>query len=132
MRDSKGRFIKGHKTNVGRIIPPAIRLKMSQAHPNGADSHLWKGGITNKNKLARQRANYRLWREAVIFRDGKCAVCGSHSNLEAHHIKPFSLFPELRYAIDNGTTLCHTCHKEDDRIQGLNQFSTKKWWSSRR
>ena len=30
--------------------------------------------------------------------------------LEADHIQPWVLFPEQRYQVDNGQTLCRPCH----------------------
>ena len=39
---------------------------------------------------------------------------GKTVTLNADHIKPFAYFPELRFAIDNGRTLCVDCHKKTD------------------
>lgn len=82
----------------------------------GEKSHFWKGGVTEKNKIIRVSLEYRLWREAVFKRDYftcvECKVRGG--KLNAHHVKPFAFFPELRFAIDNGVTLCFECHKKTD------------------
>lgn len=79
----------------------------------------WKGGITPINEAIRKSVEYKLWREAVYQRDNfTCRSCGEKEavsgKLNAHHIKPFSLYPELRFAIDNGETLCDECHKKTD------------------
>lgn len=83
----------------------------------GKNSHFWKGGVTPLNKIVRESVDYKLWRTAVFERDNyTCIWCGLKSGngrsveLQADHIKPFALFPELRFAIDNGRTLCRKCH----------------------
>lgn len=60
------------------------------------------------------------WSIAVKERDGhRCKFCGTNSEiLHAHHIKQRSRFPDLALDIDNGITLCKTCHaKEHKRIR---------------
>ena len=32
----------------------------------------------------------------------------------ADHVKPWALYPELRYDLDNGRTLCVPCHKKTE------------------
>src|SRR3990167_10759120 len=87
---------------------PEVRKKKSDSmkgkkHPwsLGEKSHFWKGGITPMNMKIRSSSDYRLWREAVFKRDTfTCKECGDDrgGNLNAHHIKPFAFFPELRLA----------------------------------
>ena len=88
------------------------RKKISDSK-RGIKSHFWRGGITEKNRMFRNSLDCRLWREAVFERDNwTCIWCGQRGGkLNADHIKPFSLFPELRLSIDNGRTLCLNCHK---------------------
>ncbi len=82
----------------------------------GEKSYLWKGGITPINKAIRNSLEYSLWRKSVFERDNwTCVWCGQRGGkLNADHIKPFALFPELRFAIDNGRTLCEICHRTTD------------------
>ena len=56
------------------------------------------------------------WSLEVRERDGfMCRKCGSREKLNAHHIKPFADFPELRFDINNGITLCEDCHKKEHK-----------------
>lgn len=53
------------------------------------------------------------WAEEVKIKAGWCCQeCGELEKdmLEAHHIKPKSLFPKLRHDISNGKCLCIYCH----------------------
>jgi hypothetical protein len=74
----------------------------------------WKGGISDYNIIERQSSRYKEWRNKIFKRDDyTCQECGQIGGiLNAHHIKPFSLYPELRYKMKNGTTLCEKCHKK--------------------
>lgn len=77
---------------------------------NGAN---WKGGLTLEKDRIRGTIEYRLWRDTVYLRDDfKCQKCGDNTggNLNAHHILNFSKFPDLRFNISNGITLCSKCH----------------------
>lgn len=91
----------------------------------GEKNPRWKGGITDIHQKIRTSPEYKLWRESVFRRDKyTCIWCGATNGngktvtLHADHIKSFSLFPELRFAIDNGRTLCFDCHKTTDTYGG--------------
>lgn len=38
-------------------------------------------------------------------------MCGSWDHKQAHHIRKWEDYPELRYEVSNGITLCRKCHK---------------------
>ncbi|MCK9369537.1 HNH endonuclease [Candidatus Dojkabacteria bacterium] len=107
------------KARTGKKLAPFSeehRRKIGEAQ-RGEKGNNWKGGITPINQNIRNSFEYKLWRRAVFERDKyTCVWCGDDSggNLEADHIKPFAYFPELRFAIDNGRTLCKRCHKTTD------------------
>lgn len=57
----------------------------------------------------------REWKEAVKKRDNyTCQNCGKENligyDCHAHHIQPWEQFPELRFIVENGLTLCGSCH----------------------
>jgi len=60
---------------------------------------------------AQARLDTAPWVKAVKAHR-RCDACGSRSHLHAHHIMPFSDFPELRTWEDNGSCLCAPCHRE--------------------
>lgn len=74
------------------------------------------GSKTPKRLSIYKSLEYRLWRESVFERDNwTCVWCKIRGGeLHADHIKPFAYFPELRFAIDNGRTLCKPCHLTTD------------------
>ncbi len=110
------------------MIGKKLSIERIQSHiknRKGYNSHLWKGGKTIKSKIIRGSFQYKLWRESVFKRDNwTCIFCGIRSKkgikviLQADHIKPFAIYPELRFVIDNGRTLCLDCHKTTDTYGG--------------
>ena len=54
---------------------------------------------------------YVSWRISVFERDRyECQKCGSKNNLHAHHIVEWDHDVSLRYELDNGLTVCSSCH----------------------
>jgi len=99
--------------------PEEFRRKLSDywlANPE-KHNHYIDGKYAERNgerTAAMKRLDYRLWREAVFNRDDwTCVDCGERGGmLHADHIKTWKNFPELRYAVENGRTLCVSCHKK--------------------
>lgn len=101
----------GH--NYGKAISFAKKGKPN-LNLRGSKHHNWQGGLAKRNKTERQLAmetlEYKEWRRSVFCRDNyQCVLCGS-TKLEAHHINNWSDYPELRFSIDNGVTVCKNHH----------------------
>lgn len=106
---NKGRFKIGHEEAEETSRKRSESMK-------GEKSYLWKGGITPINARIRTSRPFRTWREAVFKRDNwTCCICKNHGGkLNAHHIKSFSEYPELRFVVENGITLCKECHRKTE------------------
>ena len=67
-------------------------------------------------KLTLPPQNYYTWRKLVLQRDNfTCQECKKLNSRESHHIKNYIDYPELRYEVSNGKTLCKDCHKAQHR-----------------
>jgi len=80
----------------------------------GAANCRWRGGVTPEHVRIRHSEEMKAWRLAVFERDDyTCTICRHHGgDMHADHIQPFALFPELRFTVENGRTLCVACHRK--------------------
>lgn len=98
-------------------IQTRLKLSIMRRGPNGSN---WQGGICESTELLRHTIEYKIWREAIFGRDNyTCRECKRRGGrLHPHHIKSFAKFPELRFDVNNGFTLCEDCHKKTDNFGG--------------
>jgi hypothetical protein len=88
------------------------KVRLARNTPSGENHWNWKGGATSINQRERTSSDSSSWKLAVLHRDGySCRICGCKDNLHAHHINSWSEFPEDRFILANGLTLCSSCHK---------------------
>ena len=82
---------------------------------SGDNSPNWNSNKTNEK---REKDRYMLdssqsdFAKKVYARDNyTCQVCGSKTNLQAHHIESYNSCVEKRSDVTNGITLCKNCHQ---------------------
>lgn len=102
------RYLGCEKSDINELLEKKFLIDIGDGYFSIVHWHENNGiGETHKK---RNNYSYRKWRIAVVKRDGKCVKCGSKDDLEAHHIKHFSEYPELALDLNNGITLCKKCH----------------------
>lgn len=104
----------------GRKASLETRLKMSKSS-RGEKAWNWKGGIGRDKHGGWE---YKQWRSDIFTRDNwTCQTCKRRGvYLEAHHIKSYAKYPNLRYELNNGVSLCRECHKLTDNYKGKGNF----------
>ncbi len=98
----------------------SVKCRIKLARLNAIKRRKEKGYTKHQlDRLARYCIEAKEWRKQVFERDNyTCQKCGLRSGngkkvvLNADHIKPFAYFPELRYELSNGRTLCVECHNK--------------------
>ncbi len=130
MRESHKGQIPWNKGKKGVQIAWNKGLK---GYLSGENHYNWQGGITILVRQIRNCFKYRQWRSDVYTRDNWiCQGCNTKGGeLNAHHIKEFSLILEEYnietmeqaelcdelWNINNGITLCESCHKEIHKVK---------------
>ncbi len=139
-RKKMSESLKGNKNSLGKKASTETKLKMSLAK-TGKKYRLGKlsseetkkkqsDSITRFYDLKGRKEykryihltsskEYKQWRSDVFTRDNwTCQTCGVRGcYIEAHHIKSWAKFPELRYEVSNGVALCLPCHKLTDNYK---------------
>ena len=127
-------FKKGHLTwSKGKKMSEETKKKISEVkkknptrywlgkpryNMRGTNSNFWTGvNHKTERRKAMESLEYKNWRRSVFTRDNyACVQCGTKGNegayLQADHIKMWAFYPELRYDLNNGRTLCLECHKK--------------------
>ena len=117
-KPNSGSFKKG-SSGFNRKHTIETRKKMSESFKNRIkDITKHPRYIKDRTKLVVNEkkhldTNYKNWMLNVKSRDSwKCKISNKDCNgrLEAHHILNWVEYPELRYEINNGITLCHAHH----------------------
>lgn len=144
-------YVQGHQprpNNLGRKLSLETRAKMSLASKGKPKSKEHAAAIARahrrsnvplkeRKKLIRKWKVYRDWRTAVFQRDDfTCQECGARSragesvSLEAHHIEPVAVRPDLMFSVANGKTLCVSCHRKT-ASWGSNVRANRRYKSTR-
>jgi ribosomal protein L32 len=123
VKSNGGSFIHGHEPWNKGIKTNRPAWNSGKEGFLAGDKHWnWKGGITDEYHKERSslRVEENKWRRLVFKRDSwtcqECNIIGG--KLIAHHICGWKKYPGLRFRVDNGQTLCASCHKKTDNYCG--------------
>ena len=81
--------------------------------------------INNVDNPNGRRKTDKKWRLSILQRDKFiCTKCNTKGGeLQAHHINSYKEFEELRKDINNGSTLCKSCHISFHKQYGYEGFT---------
>jgi 5-methylcytosine-specific restriction endonuclease McrA len=100
---------------LGKKRSDEVKAKISENRKGkmtGSNHFAWTGDGKYSESYRERRRFRNTMQKKVFERDNyTCQKCGQHSgNLQVEHIKEWAKYPELRFDIDNCTTLCMDCH----------------------
>src|SRR3990167_6571252 len=104
--------------NIGIGVKKAGNIPPRNIHLVGVNHTMWNGGFSSIRQKAFKTKEYRAFRYGCLKRDNfTCQKCGetNKKELNVHHIKAWGPYPESRYDMCNGITLCHQCHRKEHK-----------------
>jgi 5-methylcytosine-specific restriction endonuclease McrA len=109
-----------------RTCSKACKDRLSALH-RGEDHWNYKGDEAGYVQRKRLWAEYKEWRRDVLKRDNyTCQKCQKYGGrLTAHHLNNWAEYPDQRFDLDNGVTLCWSCHWTFHRTYG-HKHTTKE------
>ena len=113
-------------SNLGKKMSAEAIEKIRESKQGEKHWHWYKDRTKLKKQDDRRSSAVHEWRKSVYGRDKfKCKFSNEdcEGRIEAHHILNWEDFPELRYNIDNGITLCHFHHprgrEKEKRVESI-------------
>lgn len=116
-----------HQTSEYQAIFRRAMRKRSLRY-RGPLHHSWNPLKSDQErKIGRNVSGYRMWKRQVFERDGhRCLCCGSAEKLIAHHVLNFAQYPELRTDVENGVSLCRSCHASFHSTYGVKDNNARQ------
>ena len=125
---------RGNTKSCGCFNLARLRSTVGNKNPR------YNKNLTDEERLSRRYQlggnNVRKWSKQIMERENyTCQICNKHGgNLNAHHLNGWNAFPEQRFDLDNGVTLCTDCHKEfhsqygygDNTREQFNEYAASK------
>ena len=105
----------GHETAIrfGKYMTGQGRVCSECARPRRERHHAFNPNLTDEERIANRDTIENIkWRISVYERDNYTCQCRDKrgGNLEAHHLNSYTDYPDQRYDLSNGITLCKSCH----------------------
>lgn len=101
-------------SHMGKTIPEEQRIKIRMAVRTAKRKAKYHTDEWYKEWTAtRNSAEVHEWRQNILARDDfTCQICRKRGvKLHVDHIKSFYVYPDLRFDLSNGRTLCIWCHR---------------------
>lgn len=102
------------KSSVEETINRGDVVSCGKCKPHGKNHPRYNENFDRYNR--RDSIECKNWAKEIYKLDNyKCICCGNKKSLNAHHLDAWSEFPDKRFEISNGVTLCSDidgCHKK--------------------
>jgi hypothetical protein len=112
----------GHETSIEfRHFQNNVRCRECYLeNTKGENNPNWNPLKTDEERLHdRVYEEYRQWRDSIYKRDNyTCQCCGLGNKVNAHHLNGYHWAIDERTTVENGITLCESCHDDFHNAYG--------------